>query len=86
MASASTRSRKAAAPDRQVVSRLVRFVKGHKAIVAGVVIVALVALVAMLAPVLSPYSPTKVASARSPARGSARPVTCSGPISRAGTC
>jgi ABC-type dipeptide/oligopeptide/nickel transport system permease subunit len=59
MTSASIEAVKPAS-DRQVISRLVRFVKGHKAIVAGVVIIALVALVALLAPVLSPYSPTKV--------------------------
>ena len=59
MTSASIEAVKPAS-DRQAISRLVRFVKGHKSIVAGVVIIALVALVALLAPVLSPYGPTKV--------------------------
>src|SRR5881394_3814021 len=59
MTSASIEAVKPAS-DRQVISRLVRFVNGHKAIVAGVVIISLVALVALLAPVISPYSPTKV--------------------------
>lgn len=40
--------------------RLVRFIRNHKAIVAGAAIVAFVVLIALLAPVLSPYSPTQV--------------------------
>jgi peptide/nickel transport system permease protein len=40
--------------------RLIRFIRNHKAIVAGAAIVAFVVLIAILAPVLSPYSPTQV--------------------------
>src|SRR5262245_24434892 len=48
------------APNRQFFPRVIRFVRSHKAITAGIVIIGFVALIALLAPVLSPYSPSKV--------------------------
>lgn len=43
-----------------VISRFFRFMKNHKAILAGALIVAFVALIALFAPVLSPYNPSAV--------------------------
>lgn len=45
---------------RRASSRFFRFVRNHKAIVAGGTIVAFVAIIALLAPVLSPYAPNQV--------------------------
>lgn len=49
-----------AAPRRpSALTRMFRFSRNNKSIVAGALIVAFIALVAIFAPVLSPYSPTK---------------------------
>ena len=42
-----------------VLTRVFRFSRNNKSIVAGAVIVAFIAFIAIFAPVLSPYSPTK---------------------------